>query len=197
MIFQYNALDYVIEMQENGELLFTIGRQTSATPKIRYNLKDFGGVMSHRTLSAKLAEQDLRIEDLPGPQSRFPILYVFGRADLTVPFYGAKVYPTDIENIINAHPALVKEINSFQLSSYEDPGLNRRLRIYLERRKNFEGVLPEGLRDLFFDGLCDCNQDFREVTRMFERDCVEVEVFEFETGPFAGRDIRIKNKYIS
>ena len=156
MIFQYNALDYVIEMQENGELLFTIGRQTSAAPKIRYNLKDFGGVMSHRTLSAKLAEQDLRIEDLPGPQSRFPILYVFGRADLTVPFYGAKVYPTDIENIINAHPALVKEINSFQLSSYEDPGLNRRLRIYLERRKNFEGVLPEGLRDLFFDGLCDC-----------------------------------------
>jgi len=197
MIFQYNALDYVIEMQENGELLFTIGRQTSAAPKIRYNLKDLGGAMSHRTLSAKLAEQDLRIEDLPGPQSRFPILYVFGRADLTVPFYGAKVYPTDIENIITAHPALVKEINSFQLSSYEDQGLNRRLRIYLERRKNFEGSLPDGLRDLIFDGLCDCNQDFREVTRMFERDCVEVEVFEFETGPFAGRDIRIKNKYIS
>src|SRR6185295_896420 len=46
MIFQYNALDYVIETQESGELLFTIGRQTSAAPKIRYNLKDFGGVMS-------------------------------------------------------------------------------------------------------------------------------------------------------
>jgi len=197
MIFQYNALDYVIEMQENGELLFTIGRQTSAAPKIRYNLKDFGGVMSHRTLSAKLAEQALKIEDLPGPQSHFPILYVFGRADLTVPFYGAKVYPTDIENIINAHPVLVKEINSFQVSSYEDEGLNRRLRIYLEKRKNFTGALPDGLRDLFFDGLCDGNQDFREVTRMFERYCVEVEVHEFETGPFSGRDIRVKNKYIS
>jgi phenylacetate-CoA ligase len=197
MIFQYNALDYVIEMQESGELLFTIGRQTSAAPKIRYNLKDFGGVMSHATLSAKLAEHDLRIEDLPGPQSHFPILYVFGRADLTVPFYGAKVYPTDIENVINAHPVLVKEINSFQLSSFEDQGLNRRLRIYLERRKGFDGPLPDGLRDIFFDGLCACNQDFREVTRMFERDCVEVQVHEFETGPFTGRDIRVKNKYIS
>ena len=197
MIFQYNALDYVIETEQNGELLFTIGRQTSAAPKIRYNLKDLGGVMSHHALRAKLAEQGLKIEDLPGPQSHFPILYVFGRADLTVPFYGAKVYPTDIENIINAHPVLVKEINSFQLSSYEDLGLNRRLRIYLETRKNFEGRLPDELRDLFFDGLCDCNQDFREVTRMFERDCVEIEVHEFETGPFAGRDIRIKNKYIS
>jgi phenylacetate-CoA ligase len=153
--------------------------------------------MSHATLSAKLAEHDLRIEDLPGPQSHFPILYVFGRADLTVPFYGAKVYPTDIENVINAHPVLVKEINSFQLSSFEDQGLNRRLRIYLERRKGFDGPLPDGLRDIFFDGLCACNQDFREVTRMFERDCVEVQVHEFETGPFTGRDIRVKNKYIS
>jgi phenylacetate-CoA ligase len=123
-------------------------------------------------------------------------LYVFGRTDFTVPFYGAKVYPTDIENIINAHPVLVQEINSFQLSSYEDETINRRLRISLERRKHFNGPLPDGLRDIFFGGLCDCNQDFREVTRMFEPDCVEIAVHEFETGPFAGRDIRIKNKYI-
>ena len=196
MIFQYNALDYIIETQDNGELLFTIGRQTSAAPKVRYNLKDFGGVMSHRELAARLREQGLRIEELPGPQSHFPILYVFGRADLTVPFYGAKVYPTDIEDIINTHPLLVKQINSFQLASYEDEQINRRLRIHLERVKAFTGELPNGLRDLFFDGLCACNQDFREVTRMFDRDSVEVEIHEFETGPFAGRDIRVKNKYI-
>ena len=56
MIFQYNALDYVIETNDAGELLFTIGRQTSAAPKIRYNLRDLGGVMSYRQLSARLAE---------------------------------------------------------------------------------------------------------------------------------------------
>jgi len=197
MIFQYNALDYIIETSAHSELLFTIGRQTSAAPKLRYNLKDFGGVMTHKELSTKLQAEGLNISDLARLQSCFPILFVFGRTDLTVPFYGAKVYPTDIEDIVNAEPSLVTKINSFQLASYEDEQLNRRLRIHLETVKTFAGKLPDNLRDLFFDGLCACNQDFREVTRMFDRDCIEIQVHEFETGPFAGRDIRVKNKYIS
>jgi len=197
MLFQYNALDYIIEPQANGELLFTIGRQTSAAPKIRYNLKDSGGVISHRELAARLGEAGVDIDELAKPQSSFPILFVFGRADLTVPFYGAKVSPTDLDDIVNAHPQLVRQINSFQLSSYEDEQINRRLKIRLETKRDFSGALPDGLRDLFFDGLCQCNQDFREVTRMFTRDCVEIEVHAFETGPFAGRDIRVKNRYIA
>lgn len=199
MIFQYNALDYIVETEENGELVFTIGRQTSAAPKLRYNLKDSGGVMTYRQLAAKLSAQGIRIHDLPGPHSHFPILFVFGRADLTVPFYGAKVFPTDIEDIINAHPTLVKQLNSFQLSSYEDEKIDRRLKIHLETVKGFAGELPQphALLDIFFDGLCVCNQDFREVTKMFDRSCIEIEIHEFETGPFAGRDIRIKNRYIA
>lgn len=196
MIFQYNALDYVIETSADGELLFTIGRQTSAAPKLRYNLKDFGGVITHKELGTMLNDEGLNINDLGSPQSCFPILFVFGRTDLTVPFYGAKIYPTDVEQIVNSQASLVKTINSFQLTPYEDERLNRRLRIYLETVKHFEGQLPDNLRDLFFDGLCACNQDFREVTRMFDRDCIEIQVHAFETGPFTGRDIRVKNKYI-
>jgi len=198
MIFQYNALDYVIETNEAGELLFTIGRQTSSAPKIRYNLRDLGGVITHRELSQKLAESSINIGELCVRQSSFPILYVFGRGDLTVPFYGAKVYPTDIEDIVSGDPILVKQINSFQLISYEDEHLNRRLKIHLETVKDFQGELlsVDRLRDLFFAGLCDCNQDFREVTKMFDRSVVEIEVHAYETGPFHGRDIRVKNKYI-
>jgi phenylacetate-CoA ligase len=198
MIFQYNALDYVIETNDVGELLFTIGRQTSAAPKIRYNLRDLGGVMNYRQLSVQLAGNGVSIGDLAPRQSKFPILFVFGRGDLTVPFYGAKVYPTDIEDIVSGDPLLVKQINSFQLVSYEDDQINRRLKIHLETVRDFKGELPtlEQLRDMFFDGLCECNQDFREVTRMFERNAVEIEVNPYETGPFHGRDIRVKNKYI-
>jgi phenylacetate-CoA ligase len=199
MIFQYNALDYVVETVENNELVFTIGRQTSAAPKLRYNLKDSGGVMTYRQLATRLQAGGVRISELPGPQSHFPILFVFGRADLTVPFYGAKIFPTDIEDIINAHPTLVRQLNSFQLSSYEDENIDRRLKIHLETVKDFAGELPSlpTLLDIFFDGLCGCNQDFREVTKMFDRSCIEIEIHAFETGPFAGRDIRIKNRYIA
>jgi phenylacetate-CoA ligase len=198
MIFQYNALDYVIETTPEGELVFTIGRQTGAAPKIRYNLRDAGGTLTCRELAERLAASNIQISDLSERRSSFPILFVYGRSDLTVPFYGAKVYPSDVEEIINQHPQLVRQVNSFQLSSYEDEQINRRLKISLETVKGLQASLPpmEELRDIFFDGLCRLNQDFREVTRMFDRRCVEIEIHAFETGPFKGRDIRVKNKYI-
>ena len=198
MVFQYNALDYMIETNSEGELLFTIGRQTSAAPKLRYNLRDLGGVMTHRELAERLRGHGVEIAGLAARQSRFPILYVYGRGDLTVPFYGAKVSPTDVEEVINSHPVLLKNVNSFQLVSYEDEQVNRRLKIHIEAARARAGELPpaEELRDILFEGLCRCNQDFREVTRMFERERVEVELHAFGEGPFAGRDIRIKNKYI-
>ena len=198
MIFQYNALDYIIETTPEGELLFTIGRQTSAAPKIRYNLHDLGGTLTHKQAAAKLATKGINIVELAKPQSHFPLLFVYGRSDLTVPFFGAKVYPTDIEEIINRDPDLVRQLNSFQISSYEDESINRRLKIRLETVKEPPGApLSENeLHQKMFDGLCRVNQDFREVTKMFDRSCMEIEVYEFEQGPFSGRDIRIKNKYV-
>ncbi len=199
MIFQYNALDYIIETTPEGELVFTIGRQTSAAPKIRYNLHDLGGTITHQQLGESLALKGIDVLDLAKPQSRFPILFVYGRSDLTVPFYGAKVYPTDIEEIINADPNLVKQINSFQIASYEDEAIDRRLQIRLETVKELAGPLApiELLHQTFFEGLCRVNQDFREVTKMFDRSCVEIEIYEFEQGPFSDRDIRVKNRYVA
>lgn len=198
MIFQYNPLDYIIETTAQGELVFTIGRQTSAAPKIRYNLHDLGGTMRHERLARTLSAHGVDIKQLAQLQSRFPLLYVFGRSDLTVPFYGAKVYPTDIEEIINADAALVKQINSFQIASYEDESINRRLKIRLETVKDYAETLgpPDELHQKFFDGLCRVNQDFREVTKMFDRSCIEIEIHKYESGPFSERDIRIKNRYI-
>jgi phenylacetate-CoA ligase len=50
---------------------------------------------------------------------------------------------------------------------------------------------------MIFSGLLRVNQDFREVTKMFDRSQVQVFLHEYEKGPFAGRDVRIKNKYIA
>jgi phenylacetate-CoA ligase len=108
------------------------------------------------------------------------------------------VYPTDIEELINADPDLLRQVNSFQISSYEDEAINRRLKICLETVKNLPSPLAptEKLHQVIFEGLCRVNQDFREVTKMFEPSCVEVQIYEFETGPFKERDIRVKNRYV-
>jgi len=94
---------------------------------------------------------------------------------------------------------LVRQINSFQIASYEDEAINRRLKIRLETVKDLVGTLysSEVLHQIFFEGLCRVNQDFREVTKMFDRSCVEIEIYGFEQGPFSERDSRIKNKYVA
>jgi len=198
MLFQYNAADYVIETSPDGELLFSILRLDGAAPKIRYNLKDLGGVYSYKELNTSLKENDIAVDDLAKRHGAFPILFIHGRGDLSVPFYGAKVFPTDIEEIINAHPALLGRINSLQIKTIEDAELKRSLLIHLEKVKTEKDDLPSAdeLQNIVFSELCRVNQDFREVTRMFDKSCVEVMLHEFETDVFASRDIRIKNKYI-
>lgn len=199
MLFQYNGADYIIETSNEGEILFSILRLDGAAPKIRYNLRDLGGTYSHSDLRKLLAEHGITIQTLASKQSAFPVLYVHGRGDLSIPFYGCKVFPTDIEQIINNHPTLAENINSFQLSNVEDDELKRTLVIRLERSRDPAETMPQlqDLQAILFDGLCGVNQDFREVTKMFDRCQVTIEVYDFETGVFAGRDIRIKNKYIA
>ena len=200
MIFQYNALDYTIETNREHELLFTLGRQSGAAPKIRYNVRDSGGVFSFRALSSILKENGIPLSTLVKRYSSLPLLFVYGRNDATVPFYGAKIYPADLEHVINEHPALTSEIHSFQLKVVEDEQLKSRLEIHLELSKNSEdGLLPEvgKLQELIFSDLMNVNQDFREVTKMFDRSQVQILLHQYETGPFTGRDIRIKNKYIA
>lgn len=198
MLFQYNAADYIVENSADGELVFTIVRLGGAAPKIRYNLRDLGGTITHKDLAAQLNRNGIDIKDLAKKQSAFPILFVHGRNDLSVPFYGAKIFPHNLEEIVNTRPELVGKINSFQIFSREDEQLKRTLVIHLEKSKQAKGDLPDEdhLRDIIFEELCRVNQDFREVTKMFDKRSVEIVLDDFETGVFAGRDIRIKNKYI-
>ncbi len=199
MIFQYNPLDFHIETLANGELAFTVCRMNGAAPKIRYNLKDVGGTESYRALALRLAAHGIDARTLAQAHGHFAVLHVFGRSDLTVAFYGAKLYPADVESVILGEPRLASRVRSFQFSSYEDSAVNRRLAISLERTPvafatAFE---PGDLERLFYAGLAACNQDFREVTRMFTADAIEVHWFAAGTGPFEGADNRVKSQYIA
>lgn len=200
MIFQYSPLDYRIETNPEGELVYTILRAEGAAPKIRYNLRDLGGTYTFRALAQRLEARGIAPHELAERFGHFPILYVFGRSDLTAAFFGAKVYPADFEHVILEHPALAPAIQSFQFASYEDEAVNRRLAIDLELAPDTTaehlGVGAETLRDVFYRGLAKSNQDFREVTRMFEPSALDVNLHPHGTGPFAGADVRLKRQYL-
>jgi phenylacetate-CoA ligase len=194
MIFQYNPIDHYIESTVEGELLFTITRLSTAAPKVRYNLHDSGGIITYNELQTVLAEYPGHAAVKPQRVSHFPILYLFGRSDMTVPFYGAKVSPMDLEAVVNERCG--GTVNSFQFGREDGPDGEARLLVRLECRQGVSVPMDTSeLHACIFDGLRAVNQDFREVTRMFPPDRVIIEVYAFEQGPFAVRDIRIKSKY--
>jgi phenylacetate-CoA ligase len=196
MIFQYNPLDYLIEQSSEGELIFTIARLANVAPKIRYNLHDRGGVTSFAGLRRSLVQSNIDADGLAKNTASFPILYVYGRNDLSVPFFGCKVFTSDLDHIIHQDPRLARNLNSFQIQNVEDERFNRLLQIHLEQAEAGTEDLGD-LHDVFYEGLIRVNQDFREISKMITPQQVRVTIHAYAQGPFAGRDIRVKSRYIA
>jgi len=132
---------------------------------------------------------------------------VFGRNDLSVPFYGAKVFTTDLDTILHETPEIEGMFSSFQLSVRETEDLEKLLVIRLERApEGVEGDAPRyqsassggaDLGRLLYERLKEVNQDFREVSKLFRPEAIEVEVHDNGKGPFEARDRRVKEQYVT
>jgi len=195
MIFQYNPQDYYIELSDNNELIFTICRLQSIAPKIRYNIRDNGGVLTTKQITERLKVLGINI---PAPKIHFPVLYVFGRADLSVPFYGAKIFTTDMDSILHENIELSDKFYSFQLAVKENDDLEKNLIINLELKPDCQNLTnADLLKGFLFEKLKLINQDFREVSKMFGPDKLIVNIFAYQTGPFKDRNINVKQKYIA
>ena len=75
----------------------------------------------------------------------------------------------------------------------EDAQFNRLLHLHLEQAEGSTEILGD-LHGVFYEGLARVNQDFREITKMITPQHVRVTLHPYGTGPFAGRDIRVKSR---
>jgi len=200
MIFQYNPTDFLIESSNIGELIVTIGRPDYIAPKIRYNIHDRGHTLSLKDLYSILKSLNISLDILAKPQTDLPLLLHYGRADMTVSFFGANISPTDVNEVIYSIPELSEIVNSYNLSINEDKEGTKKLIISLEVQKGetTELVDLEKIQATFFENLSKINQDFREVIKMLPNTSLTVLCFEnFGSGSFKENDIRIKAKYIN
>jgi len=201
MVFQYNPLLHHIETNEKGELLFTVTRHATLSPKVRYNVHDEGGVMRDDELRRRLAVFDIRLEDLiPGERRmvRMPYLYVFGRKDSTVSVMGANIYPGDIEAGIYAEPQLAEQVLSFRLTIREErPGETRPLIAIQLTRGDPSAALTDALAGTIERQLASQNADYQEAMKEYPALLVPiVELHTRGTGPFADDADRIKHRYV-
>jgi len=197
LVFQYNPLDYVVETSPEGELVVTLCRTGNAEPKIRYNIHDLGHVVRFPALRRELEAVGVDVDSL-GRHVDLPLLFLYGRADLAVPFFGCKLTPANVEEIVFRLPELAERVNSFALVASEDERATKRLAIALELGEGREAPPEvEPLRARVLELLRELNQDFREASRFIPPESVPtLEFHPAGTGPFAGHDIRLKRHYV-
>lgn len=201
MVFQYNPLAYYIETNEKGELLVTLCRPTNIAPKIRYNIHDRGHVIRHELLGRKLKELGKwdTLKDLPGKVD-LPILFLYGRSDMSVDYYGANVTPDSIREILFGIKELAAKLNTFRLLSYENAKHDKLMHIAIELCSGKEDTFDhKQITETVLSKLADMNRDFYNAyyhTATSDQH-PKVTIHEYGTGPFKGGQRKLKNEYVS
>ena len=96
-LVQYDPSSRFFEMHE-GTLVVS---GESDVPLLRYHIADKGGLLSFDEMWSFLRAQGIKSLNELGLNKDFlprnlPFVYVFGRADFTVSFYGANIYPENV-----------------------------------------------------------------------------------------------------
>jgi phenylacetate-CoA ligase len=95
-LVQYDPISRFFELIDGSTLAIT---GDNGVPLIRYHIADRGGLISHADLIAFLQAHGLAsLADygFDGEACPLPFVWVFGRADFTVSFYGANIYPENV-----------------------------------------------------------------------------------------------------
>ena len=132
-LVQYDPLSRFFEVQE-GTLLFS---GDNGIPLVRYHISDNGGLIPYEAMLKFLAEWGfdpvaaLQQEGERGIHS-LPFVYVFGRSNFTVSYFGANIYPENVT--VGLEQPVIREwvTGKFVLQVKEDADKNRFLSVVVE-----------------------------------------------------------------
>jgi phenylacetate-CoA ligase len=196
MIFQYNPYDYILETNEHGELLVTIARKENINPRIRYNIHDRGQVMRLKDLKPILKKYDLG-HIAKNLRVDMPVLFHFGRSDLSIDYYGAIVTPDTVREVVYDDAELAQNFETYRLVSYEDKNANKQLHIAIEFKNGYK--LPDA-KAKALDVIAQMrtrNGDFNYVCTIAKDNTrPTIHFYEFGTGPFKADKTKLKHEYV-
>jgi phenylacetate-CoA ligase len=197
MIFQYDPLTCLIESNSERDLLFTINRLENVSPRIRYNVHDRGVVRSAREVDDVLRDHGVHLA-IEGARVPLPFLFHSGRQESAVGFYGCKITPDDIQQVVLRVPALAESTANFALHPYEDANADKRLELWIEVKPDVAPpVEPCAVEAAVWRELAVVNQDFRESIKMVPAEHrPTVLVFRAGESPLSNQDVRLKRRYI-
>jgi phenylacetate-CoA ligase len=196
MIFQFNPYDYLIETNKKGEMIVTIVRKENVNPRIRYNIHDRGHVLRMRDIAPVLEEFGMqailkqRFLDLP-------LLFHYGRSDMSVDYNGAVVAPDAVRDVIFSEPTLIDAIENHRLISYEDDSGDKQLHIALQLSATNKVIDQSYWYDFIWRELRRMNGDFdHAILTASDNALPTVCIYPYRTGPFAEDGKKLKNEYV-
>lgn len=139
-LVQYDPLNRFFEVQDST-LLFS---GDNGIPLIRYHIADTGGLIPYEAMLKFLAEwgfdpvATLQHQGGRGIHS-LPFVYVFGRSNFTVSYFGANIYPENVT--VGLEQPTIKEwvTGKFVLQVNEDADKNRFLSVVVELAPSVAG----------------------------------------------------------
>ncbi|MBS1636529.1 MAG: hypothetical protein JST26_11490 [Bacteroidetes bacterium] len=199
MVFQYNPADFYIEQNSNNELLFTLCRPGYVVPKIRYNIYDKGHTLRLKDLKRIMRSCGIDTSEFQWPKIDLPLLFLYGRSDASVSYYGCKICPQHVQDCIMMSKTLRDQINNFCMHTRENNVGDKQLEFYMELKSHgMPDILKtQDLAALFLLNLEQINQDFRESMAIAGRDNIPLVHF-FPAGhhQFRSLDFKVKYQYI-
>lgn len=157
MIFHYDPLNYHIEMNSEGDLLYTCVRGDRISPRVRYNLGDKGKLMSSSDLVATLKKHDVQLDNMP--RTHLPMVFVYGRGDSLISYRGANVAPENLGEAIQKME-IFEEITHYAFFQYRDDHEALKTEILIEFKDDFQA--PDDLLKNIINNLRNINPDFKQ-----------------------------------
>lgn len=201
MVFQYNPLAYYIETNAKGELLVTLCRPTNIAPKIRYNIHDRGHVIRHELLRKKLKKLG-KWDQIKNSHAKtdLPILFLYGRSDMSIDYFGANVTPDSIREILFGIKDLAPKLSTFRLLSYENKKNDKVMEIAIELSEGKQNTFDNTqIGEEILEKLANINRDFYNAYfhTADKKQRPKVSIHSFGTGPFEGGQRKLKNEYVT
>jgi phenylacetate-CoA ligase len=144
-LVQYDPTSRFFE-EVNGALVFT---GDNGVPLIRYDILDSGGLVSYEEMLAFLGgcgfdpEAELKKSGIVRGIRPLPFVYLFGRSDFTVSFFGANVYPENV-TVGLEQPGIREWVTGkFVLQALEDADRDRYLSVVVELGPGVEADDPK------------------------------------------------------
>ena len=167
---QYNPELFYFEAE--GDNLYCTAY--SGLPLVRYNLKDYGGIMTRADVHSKLADsgwdavQAAQTAGITDTLWNLPFIYVYERNDFSVSYYAFQLYPDTIRRALQ-HDDLTHQVTGkFTMSvDYNDSG-RQQLNIHVELKHGMEPTeaLANSILEYVQEYLVKESSEYRETYKM-------------------------------